>query len=301
MKLSSIIDPDLIKIDMKASSKEDAIEQLAGLFCKKYPEKSKDEILKAVSEREKLSSTSMGRGVAFPHARTDIVNGLSVIIGVIPDGLAIDAPDNKPLHVIVLLLTPRNISKNYLQTLSGLAAFSRLPETVPSVLNAKSPKELIEYIDRTNIMIKKVLTIGDVMTPDPITIKTDKTLKDVANVFFKHNLRCLPVVDNDNKLVGEITGTELLKYALPNYKSFIANVANLPEIESFEELLQKEHSAKVSNFMNPNPIIVDINAPVVEAAAMMLFKKVEMVSVLAEGKLAGVITKTDIVSKIIRG
>lgn len=301
MKLSNIFDPDLIKIDMKVSSKEDAIEQLTDLFCKKYPEKHKDEILKAVSEREKLSSTSMGRGVAFPHARTDIVSRLTVIIGVIPEGLKIDTPDNIPLHIIILLLTPRNISKNYLQTLSGLAAFSRLAETVPAILKAKTPKELIEYINTTNIRVKKILTIGDVMTPDPITITPDKTLKDVANVFFKHGLRCLPVVDMDNKLVGEITETELLKYALPNYKSFIANVANLPEIESFEELLHKEHAAKISNFMNSNPVIMDINTPVVEAAAMMLFKKVEMVSVLAEGKLAGVITKTDIVSKIIRG
>jgi len=301
MKLGKIFNPDLIKTDMTAISKDDAIEQLADLFCKKYPDMSKNEILAAVREREKLGNTCMGRGVAFPHARTDIVSGLFMIFGIIPGGIQADTPDNKPLHIIILLLTPRNISKNYLQILSGLASFFRQPETLPAILKVKTPEELIEIIDKADIQIKKVLTIGDVMTQDPTTVTPDKTLKDVANIFFKNKIRCLPVVDINNRLVGEITEAELLKFALPNYKSFIANIANIPEIESFEELLKKEHSAVVSNFMNKNPVIVDINAPVVEAAAMMLFKKAEMVSVLDGEKLTGVITKTDIVSKIIRG
>jgi CBS domain-containing protein len=274
---------------------------LADLFCKKYPNKSKEEILNAVREREKLGNTSMGRGVAFPHARTDIVNSLIVIIGLSRDGIKENTPDGKPLHLVILLLTPRNISKNYLQTLSGLATLVRQPESLPNLLKAGSPRELIDMIDLSKIEVKKILTVGDVMTPDPVTITADRTLKDVANMFFEHRVRCLPVVDSDNQLIGEITDTDLLKYALPNYKSFIANIANIPEIESFEELLHKEHAALVSRFMNAKPVIVDVDAPVIEAAALMLFKKAEMVSVLDEGKLVGVITKTDIVSKIIRG
>ena len=301
MKLSKIFDPDLIKTDMTAISKEDAVEQLADLFCKKYLNISKNDILKAVIEREKLGNTCIGRGIAFPHARTDIVNGLFIIFGIIPGGIQADTPDHKPLHIIILLLTPRNISKNYLQILSGLASFVRQPETLPTILTVKAPEELIDIIDKADIRIKKVLTVGDVMTLDPATVTPDKTLKDVANIFFRNKVTCLPVVDENNRLVGEITEAELLKYALPNYKSFIANVANIPEIESFEELLNKENSAVVSNFMNKNPVIVDINAPVVEAAALMLFKKAQMVSVLDNEKLTGVITKTDIVSKIIRG
>jgi len=46
MKLSKIFDPDLITIDLKVDSKDGAVEQLADLFCKKYSDKSKEEILK---------------------------------------------------------------------------------------------------------------------------------------------------------------------------------------------------------------------------------------------------------------
>jgi PTS system nitrogen regulatory IIA component len=301
MKLSKIFNSDLIDVDIKAQTKDEAVSRLVNLFCQKYPDKNADKIIRVIKEREKLSNTSMGRGVAFPHARTDIVNGLFVALGIVRDGIKADTPDKKPLHIIILLLTPRNISKNYLQTLSGLASFVRRPETLSELLKVSSAEDIIKIIDRTEIMVKQILTIGDVMTPDPVTVTPDKTLKDVANMFFEKKIRCLPVVDKNKKLVGDITETELLKYALPNYKSFIANVANIPEIESFEELLQREHSARVSNFMNKNPVVVDMDAPVVEAAALMLFKKAEMVSVLDDDRLVGVITKTDIVTKIIRG
>lgn len=301
MKLSEVFDPDLIKTDLQAATKEEAVDQLADLFCRKYPEKSKREIIRSVNEREKLGNTSMGRGVAFPHARTDQVTGLYVICGIIPQGLKADTPDGKPLHIIILLLTPRNISRNYLQTLSGLAMFARMPETLQALIKAGSPKAVMEVIDKSDIKVQKILTVGDVMTADPVTVTRDKTLKDVANLFFEKKIRSVPVVDENGRLVGEITANELLKFALPNYKSFIANIANIPQIESFEELLRNEHNARVSNFMKAKPVTIEMDAPVIEAAALMLFKKAEMVSVLDGGKLVGVITKTDIISKIIRG
>jgi len=291
----------MILLDTVAESQEEAIRQLVEIFCKQHPEMNCERIFEAITEREKLGTTNMGRGVCFPHARTEVVSGLNIICGVIPDGIDVATPDNQPLKLVILLLTPRNISKNYLQTLSGLASFIRNKESIPAILKANTPHEFIEVIDRTDIQVKKILTVGDVMTPEPITVNVNKTLKDVANIFFKNRVRCLPVIDSDGKLVGDITENELLKYALPDYKSFIANLANIPEIESFEELLQQERVEKVADFMNANPVVVEVNAPVIEAAAQMLFKKAEMVSVLENEKLVGVITKTDIVSKIIRG
>ncbi len=186
------------------------------------------------------------------------------------------------------------------------AVSSTTPASIASIseiffMDANAPEEVIDIIERANIEVKKIITVGDVMTPDPVTITPERTLRDVANIFFREKVRCLPVVNQDGKLIGEITGTELLKFALPNYKSFIANVANIPEIESFEELLQKEYSGTVADFMRKNPLTVDRDAPVIEAAALMLFKKAEMVAVLDDDRLVGVITKTDIVAKIIRG
>jgi CBS domain-containing protein/mannitol/fructose-specific phosphotransferase system IIA component (Ntr-type) len=301
MNLSKIFDPDLIKINLKAATKDEAIRQLALVFCGKYPDKNSDEIISAVYERERLGNTSMGRGVAFPHARTDIVTGLYVVLGIFPEGVFADTPDNKPLQLVILLLTPRNISKAYLQSLSGLANFARRPDTLPRLLAAKSPKEVLDIIHNTDINIERDLIVGDVMTSEPPTITPDKTIKEAVNLIFKYKISGLPVVDNSGRLLGEVSESALLKYALPRYEEFLTKRTNQPNIDSLEEILKKSQTVKVGEILVTDPITVSVDTPLTEAASLLLKQNAERLMVVSENKLIGVITKTDIVSKIIRG
>jgi CBS domain-containing protein len=301
MNLSKIFDPDFVKIGLAATTKDEAVRQLAEVFCDKYPEKNKEEIISAVYEREKLGNTSMGRGVAFPHARTDIVTGLYVVLGIYHEGIMADTPDNKPLHLVILLLTPRNISKAYLQSLSGLANFARRPDTVPGLMAAKSIEDVIEIIHRTGINIERDLIVGDVMTSEPITVIPENTIKEAVNLIFKYKISGLPVVDLAGNLLGEVSESDLLKFALPQYESFLANKANQPNIDSFEEILKKARTATVGQVLFANPLTVSVDLPLAEAASLLLKNKAERIMVVSEGKLIGVITKSDIVSKIIRG
>jgi PTS system nitrogen regulatory IIA component len=301
MNLSKIFDPELIQINLAANTKDEAVVQLAQMFCKKYPDKPEYEIIAAVHEREKLGNTSMGRGVAFPHARTDMVTGLYVAIGIAPEGIPADTPDGKPLYLVILLLTPRNISKTYLQSLSGLANFARRPETLPALLKAKTIEEVIKIVDDTGINIERELIVGDVMTAEPVTITPDKTIKDVVNLFFKYKISGLPVVDAEGKLIGEISENELLRFALPNYERFLAREAKTPNAISFKEIIQMAYTVTAGEISNKNPLTVELDASLTEAAAMLIQRNAERIMVLSEGKLKGVITKSDIVSKILRG
>jgi CBS domain-containing protein len=301
MNLARFFNPDLIEINLKARTKIEAIEKLTDLFCGKYPDKNKEEIIQSVIEREEHGTTSFGRGFAFPHARTDAVEDLFIVFGVCADGIESDAPDRMPLKVICLLLTPRNISRLYLQTLSALASLARRPDILNIILKVDSPKNLIKLIERTNIRIKKALTAADIMTEKTPTVNPDDSLKKVANIMYKHRLDGVAVVDADKKLVGEVSETELLKFAMPDYESFIANISNAPDLEPFEDILKQGDKASVKEVMNPNVVTVSKEIQVVEIAAMMLFKDVERVMVVADDRLVGMVSRSDIVSKIIRG
>ena len=301
MNLARFFDKDLIDTDLKAGTKAEAVEMLADLFCKKYPQKDKDEILKAVMEREKMGSTSFGRGFAFPHARTDAVDGMFIVVGIIKNGISADVPDGIPLKVICLLLTPRNVSKLYLQTLSGLANIARRAGMLDKIAAAKLPKDLVKLIESEGIRVQKALTVADIMTVKPPVVSPSDSLKTVANLMFKHKVDGIPVVDNDGKIIGEISEKELLRFALPDYESFIANLANLPELEPFEDLLKQEDKVRVADVMNKDVVSISETAQVVEVAALMLFKNVERVAVLKNEKLVGIVSRSDIISKIIRG
>jgi len=301
MNLARFFDKDLIDTNLKADTKAAAVEQLADLFCKKHPEKDKKAILEAVMAREDMGSTSFGRGFAFPHARTDAVDGMYIAVGIIKDGISEDAPDGVPLKTICLLLTPRNISKLYLQTLSGLANFARRPGMLDKITAVKTAKEFIKLIESESIRVQKVLIVADIMLESPPKVAPSDSLKTVANLMFKHRIDGIPVVEKGGKIVGEISEKELLKFALPDYESFIANLANLPELEPFEDLLRQEDKVRVKDVMNKDVVTISELSQVVEVAALMLFKNVDRVMVVRDDKLVGIVSRSDIVSKIIRG
>jgi PTS system nitrogen regulatory IIA component len=301
MNLARFFDSDLIDIDLKAATKIEAIEKLIDRFCVKFPDKNKDEIIKSVMEREDYGSTSFGRGFAFPHARTDEVDDLFILFGVCRDGIETDAPDKTPLKVICLLLTPRNISRLYLQTLSALATLARRPDILNIILKVDDPDSLIKLVERANIRIKKALTVGDIMPDKTPTVTAEDSLKKVANIMFKHRLDGVAVVDADRKLVGEVSEKELMQFALPDYESFIANIANVPDLEPFEDVLKQSDKIPVKDVMNKNIEKVHKDTQVVEAAALMLFKDVDRVMVVENDRFIGMLSRSDIVSKIIRG
>ncbi|RKX24185.1 MAG: hypothetical protein DRP47_11760, partial [Candidatus Zixiibacteriota bacterium] len=124
-----------INIDLKSRTKDEAIRELIDMIHTEGVALNYNEILESIREREEIDNTSYGHGFAFPHARTDAVNELYILIGISKDGLTDRTPDNTPLHCICLLLTPSTIAKLYLQTLSGLSAFGRIEGTLEKLKN----------------------------------------------------------------------------------------------------------------------------------------------------------------------
>lgn len=298
MNLADLFDPDLIQTDLKANSKLEAVEQLADLFCKKYPDKDRQAILQAVAEREELGSTSFGRGFAFPHARTNTVNDLHIALGLVKDGVGDKTPDSIPIKVICLILTPRNISRLYLQVLSGLANFARRPGILEHVKTVTTPNEFIALINSSEIEVQTGIKVADLMTRDIITVSPDDSLKQVANIMFKYNFDGVPVVDSEGNLLGDVSSKELIKWALPDYEKLLSDN---PEAEPFEELLSQVDSMLVKDVMNSDLITIAETATLLEASMMIINRATDRIMVVRDTKLVGVISASDIVSKIIRG
>ena len=301
MKLTRLLEPDLISTHLEASSKSEAIVELLDLIVSKYPSLERQSILNSIFEREEVENTSYGRGFSFPHARTNKVDRMYVALGISTTGLGDDTMDGEPLRIMCLMLTPQNISKFYLQTLSGLVAFARDPENRSSILRAETPEHVIELIASSGIELKKELTAKDIMEADPVTVTPDTTLKEVANLLFKHRISGLPVVNAEGDVLGEITNRDLIRAAMPDYKSLITNLALSYEAEPFEDLLKMEDKITVKELMSTDIYPVEEDSSVTELAAMMLFKDLYRVPVVKGTKLVGLVVISDMVGKIIRG
>lgn len=302
MKLANLLMERRIKMDLAARTKDQAVCELLDVIAAEGVPLDRETILTSVREREEVENTSYGRGFAFPHARTDAVSEMFILIGVSRQGLEDKTPDGIPVHVVCLLLTPSTIAKLYLQTLSGLAAFARMEGTLQRVLAAEKPADLIKLISEANVTVDKELMVKDVMRRDVATVTPDHTLKHVANEMFRHRLSALAVVDARGHLLGVITDRDLIKAALPDYKSLISNLNQSIDVEPFEELLKQEDKIKVSQLYSEDFETVTPDTRIVEVAAMMIFKDLRRVFVVdQENNLVGILLRKDIVSMIIRG
>jgi len=301
MRLSKLLSEELVLADMTARTKQEAIAVLLDLIKERHTSLDRSVIAAAVEDRERIENTSYGHGYAFPHARTDAVVRMYIALGLSKKGLADKTPDGMPLRAVCLMLTPSNISQLYLQTLSAFARFARNEANTKRLMDAKTSTEVISIIYDSGVNVDRDFLVWDIMEEQVHSVTVDHTLKEVANLLYKYRVGAMPVVDSEGHVVGQISNRDLIKAAMPNYKSLINNMAMAPDIEPFEDLLKSEDRLTVRSLMKEDVATTTEDTPVVEVAAQMLFKHLRMVPVVREGKLVGIVVLSDIVSKIIRG
>jgi CBS domain-containing protein/mannitol/fructose-specific phosphotransferase system IIA component (Ntr-type) len=301
VKLANLLMERRIEMDLKSSTRDEAVMELLGMLQREGVDFDFDRVMASIREREQVEDTAYGHGFAFPHARTDAVRELYILIGISRAGLSDKTADGIPVHVVCLLMTPSTIAKLYLQTLSGLATLARTEGTLDRLLNIERKADLIKIVSESNVTVDKELMVKDVMRHKVATVTPEHTLKDVANEMFRFRLSALAVVDEENKLLGVISDRDLIKAALPDYRSLISNLNYSMDVEPFEELLKQEDKIKVSQLFRDEYEVTTPETRIVEVAAMMIFKDVKRVFVVSEGNLVGILLRKDIVNMIIRG
>lgn len=124
-----------ITTTLKGPSKEEAIRELVELAVSvnKLPVDTAflyAEVMKA----ESAASTCVGEGLALPHARLDVGNKIVGAMGISHHGLNLDTPDGRPVHCMVLILTPKSMPERHLEVLSALAASIGRDDSIQSAL-----------------------------------------------------------------------------------------------------------------------------------------------------------------------
>ena len=127
------------------------------------------------------------------------------------------------------------------------------------------------------------MLVKDRMTREPVTVTPDTSFPECFSLIREKRIRHLPVVDEKGKLVGVVARTDLL-HASPS-------MATTLSVFEMNFVLANLHVREV---MSSPPITVSEDAPLEEAARMMVQKKIGCLPVMRDGELAGVITETDI-------
>lgn len=121
MKLNELVSPASVACRADIASKKRALEQLADLLAEDAGEEQALDIFHHLTDREKLGSTSLGHGVALPHARSSNCDHARGAFIKLEQGIDFDSPDGQRTDLMFALLVPEHYTNEHLQILAELA------------------------------------------------------------------------------------------------------------------------------------------------------------------------------------
>jgi mannitol/fructose-specific phosphotransferase system IIA component (Ntr-type) len=136
----TLLDPSLYVPELAVRTREQALEEMVRLLHEHGTVRDATAVVRLLLNREALGSTSIGKGVAVPHARSLAVTSAHLVLARSKRGVDWGAADGEPAHLIFLLLAPDTIPwhKRYLDLLAGLVQVVRLARNRHKLLEAKS-------------------------------------------------------------------------------------------------------------------------------------------------------------------
>ena len=296
MKLSSLLNPKLIKCGLAAKTKDDALEEMLLLMAAGTPGVSVAELKAALAEREKLGPFSMAKGSAFPHARTEKVSDFRIAVGTAPQGLEFKAPDGNLIRLIVLFVIPKKHSNLYLTTLAQFLNLFASEENLLKAAQAKSGEDLIAAVDSLSVRPAAFPAASGLTSVTPTT-----TLSRAIEIFSATRAEALPVVDAEGNLVGELAAGALLQLGVREHFLHLTSSAALQSGGSIETVLRSHAEAPLESLgvISSNGFrSVQEDEPLIEMAVKLCHAGARGAYVLRGRRLVGSVTTGEILKKI---
>ena len=152
--------------------------------------------------------------------------------------------------------------------------------------------------------MKEERLVKDIMVKKVITIQKDASVEELSELLVKNRISGVPVIDGDGKLVGIATEGDLIikdsDLHIPRYFKLLDSIIYLESLNKFKKSLKKFLGTKVEDVMTAEIKTVKEEAPVGEAANIMIKYNINRVPVLdSKDELVGIVTRADIVGSMI--
>ena len=136
------------------------------------------------------------------------------------------------------------------------------------------------------------MLVKEIMNTNVRTARPDSSINDVAIVMCFNKISGLPVIDDDNKIVGIISEKDILNGIYPNVSEFME--MGRVDFESLEQEYRDLINLHVSDLMTPNVLTVTPEDPVLRAVSVMGINKIRRIPVAEDGVLRGIISMGDV-------
>lgn len=308
MKLSFMLQKNCIFTNIKGGcrGREDILREMVDALFENTEIKEenigKGELVIALLEREKQQPTSLGDGFAFPHARFPELKSFYMLFGICRDGVEFNSLDDKATNFFIMTIVS---SANPEILLKSRAAMMRFMMPLPvrkSILKAKSRDEIWEMIDKSDVRVDYEILAKEIMRPQIGVLRPDMGLKEAAHALHKYHIDTLPLVDGSNNFIRDITCHDIFVYGLPDLFANIRKAPSMKDISAIDAFFKVNQAITLKDLRidRPSPVI-DSEAPLMEVIYQMTLNARNILYVVKNKKILGVIDRYNIIDKVLMG
>ena len=134
MRISSLVDKDLLNVDLQSRTKNTVISEIVGYISNRKNINIKSEIIETIG----TGAAGIGGGVAILHARMEELKEVLFFVGISKPGVDFSSADGKPVHLVILFITPLTETETNFKILSQISSLFKSKIWIEKLLSARS-------------------------------------------------------------------------------------------------------------------------------------------------------------------
>ncbi len=302
MKLADLLSRRRVVVPLAADTWEEGIRVLLDACLADGRVRDPDKLEAAVKNAWPEDTLSLGPHAVLPHFRTDAVDAVVVALGVAATamegkGAEADGPV-EGARIMLLILAPPREAAAYLQAVAAFARALAQPDVVDGLHAARTPDEVLALPGLQGVRLEEELLVGDVMSPASVAFEPELPIEAAARLLARRGLDAAPVVGPDGVVIGLLSNRELLRYFLPGYVQRMQTGEHKPASRALGAAAAAA-VGQVGSVMARNVLCVSEDQSLSDVASLLANKDVACLPVVRDGVLRGVLTRAEIVRKLV--
>jgi PTS system nitrogen regulatory IIA component len=146
VKITDFLTAESVIPELAGSNKQTVLNELAERFSAAHGLPDGDRVLEVLKEREKISTTAIGEGVAIPHGKLRAVEKVRAVFARSTAGVNFDSLDGAPTYLFFALLAPEDGAADHLKAMARISRLLKDADFRERLLKGESRQELFDII-----------------------------------------------------------------------------------------------------------------------------------------------------------
>jgi len=213
MAMTKRLNANNISLNNEAKTKDDILKFITSKTAPLLANHGEEEILGALTERERMSSTGLGEGIAIPHCSLDNIDDFLIGLIVTKDKIEFNSLDKKPVNLFFYLIGPKEQRNLHISLLSSISKLMIDKKTRQKFVDAKDPQDILNIImNSEGEQPKKEEEAPNEKCMVQIFVQDEDKFDDILQIMTSRTESSVSVIE------GENAGKYL--HSLPLFSSF---------------------------------------------------------------------------------